>query len=103
MLPKADKEKRPPVSPIMRPFEHCPDCGKYIAPGFRTDCCPFCWADFTGTKEFEHLISLGGPNVITQEQVQRFYGPIPVTTEYKYTGDCPYANLPLNERPCQKK
>lgn len=39
---------------IIRFFEYCPKCGKYIAPGFRTDMCPFCKHDFTnylGYKE----------------------------------------------------
>jgi len=52
MLPKTDPNRRGPEV-VIRAFEYCPDCGKYISPGFRTDCCPFCWADFTGTKEFK--------------------------------------------------
>ena len=53
MLPKANPERRLLDEPIIRVFDNCPDCGKYIAPGFRTDCCPFCWADFSETPEYK--------------------------------------------------
>ncbi len=38
---------------LMRAFENCPGCKKYIAPGFRTDACPFCGKDFTTTPEYQ--------------------------------------------------
>jgi len=42
--------------PIIRVFEHCPKCRKYISPGFRTDMCPFCKEDFTHTREFQERL-----------------------------------------------
>ena len=44
------------TEPIMRPFDHCPKCKKYISPGFRTDRCPFCETDFTNTREFQEQL-----------------------------------------------
>ncbi len=38
---------------LKRAFEHCPACNTYIAPGFRTDACPFCKRDFTTTPEYQ--------------------------------------------------
>ena len=52
MLPKLDPSHRPENPPLTRIFSHCPDCGAYLHPGSRTDCCTICWADFSGTKEY---------------------------------------------------
>lgn len=57
-LPKIDlsnENERPMHAPQLRVFEYCPECGKYIAPGFRTDACPFCSADFKETKEYKRM------------------------------------------------
>lgn len=52
MLPKINPEERPEWAPPARIFANCPDCGVYLIPGFRTDCCTHCWANFAGTEEF---------------------------------------------------
>lgn len=57
MLPKADKERRLPMEPFSRIFEYCPDCGEYLHPGFRTDMCVFCFADFSDTQEFKEAVA----------------------------------------------
>ncbi len=56
MLSKANPDRRLEYEPIMRPFTYCPNCKKYINPGFRTDMCPFCHADFSQTKEFKEKV-----------------------------------------------
>ena len=55
MLPKANPEIRREDEPFMRVFEYCPDCKHYLAPGFRTDMCVFCQADFSVTKEYKEV------------------------------------------------
>ena len=58
MLPKLeDHSHRPENPPLTRIFSYCPDCGKYLYPGFRTDCCTECWADFSGTKEYADCVA----------------------------------------------
>lgn len=55
MLPKADPKRSLPNEPIMRAIEYCPDCKQYISPGFRTDMCPFCFADFSELPEYKQV------------------------------------------------
>jgi hypothetical protein len=57
IMPKANPERRREDEPLTRVFEYCPDCKHYLPPGFRTDMCVFCHADFSETPEYKAAVS----------------------------------------------
>ena len=74
-LSKANPEIRQASEPWMRVFECCPDCGHYLSPGFRTDMCVFCHADFTKTEEYKEAVEREALIRATLSQrPQLFYG-----------------------------